>query len=321
MSASQSTPVQARPVKTFPDPIPGIIPFGSLCLIAGASGAGKTIFFVEWIKRWQDGRTICEKPTNCPTGFYYLAADRDWSTYREALDCAGVEDIPHYVLAEDPQLDPTKWSGDEALNFLDQCLIRLKPLPGSIVIIDPMIPLFIKGDSNRARDVAISCHGIRKLALKYQVTIIGMANVAKAKVGEEHKRPQDRIAGSGALVAYTDTQIYVQESDDVKGVRTLGWTPRRGAAEEWQFTFDPQTKLFVPYTGLQDDGKTEATDRPSQLLKLIPDDGIDRGDLEELAMEKFKCARSTVGRDLDVLRRNRLIVWDSWGRISRRKPS
>jgi DeoR/GlpR family transcriptional regulator of sugar metabolism len=82
-----------------------------------------------------------------------------------------------------------------------------------------------------------------------------------------------------------------------------------------------ETKLFVPYTGLQDNGHTEDTDRPSQLLKLIPDDGIDRSDLEDLAMAAFNISRTTVHRDLQKLKQNRLIIWDSWGRISRRKPS
>lgn len=319
---SEPTILNTTPrVKPFPDPIPGVIPFGSFCLFAGASGAGKTIFFIEWIKRWQDGRTICGKPTNKPTGFYYLAADRDWSTYQAALDAAGVGDIPHFVLAEEHDMDPSGWSADEALKFLETCIARLKPIPGSLLIIDPIAPLFIKGDQNKARDVAISCHVIRRLARKYQVTIIGMANVAKAKVGEEHRRAQDRISGSGAFVAYTDTQIHLQESTEQAGVRTLGWTPRRGPAEEWEFVFDQATMLFVPNQGLQDNGPTAETDRPTQLLNLIPEDGIERGDLEELAAEKLQVSRTTVHRDLAKLQQHRLIYWDGRGHIRRRKPS
>jgi hypothetical protein len=159
------------------------------------------------------------------------------------------------------------------------------------------------------------------MARQYNITIICNANVVKAKTDTEHKRPQDRIVGSGAFIAYTDTQIYLVEGDNPGDPRTLGWTPRRGPAEEWQFQFDMETKLFVPYTGLQDNGHTEDTDRPSQLLKLIPDDGIDRSDLEDLAMAAFNISRTTVHRDLQKLKQNRLIIWDSWGRISRRKPS
>jgi archaellum biogenesis ATPase FlaH len=314
-------------VKCFPDPIPDIIPFGSLCLFAGASGAGKTIFLTEWIKRWLDGRTICGKPTQCPTGFYYLAADRDWSTYAAALRAAGVDDIPHYVLATDRSLSPSKWSPEEALSLLKTCLDRLKPIPGSVTIIDPLAPLFIKGDQNRARDVAISMHEIRRIGADLQTTMVCMANVAKAKVGEEHRRAQDRISGSGAFVAYTDTQIHLQENDEPAGVRTLGWTPRRGPAEEWQFQFDTETRLFVPYEGGQTGSQTlnESLEdaRLQQILALIPEEGIQRKDLEQLIKDQLKISRATIDRDLQKLRQHRLIFWDAekWGVIRRVKSA
>ncbi len=312
-----------EPVKRFPDPIPGVIPFGSLCLFAAAAGAGKTIFQTEWISRWRSGRTICGKPTNCPEAFFYLAADRDWSTYAQAFACAGVPEdaVKRYVLAEDPSMDPQDWIKESPLNFFLRCLQKLNPTPGSLTFVDPIAPLFVYGDQNRAHDVAVSMHFARRMARKFQTTLVCNANVVKAKHNEGHKRPQDRIVGSGAFVAYADTQIYLVESDEPGGPRTLGWTPRRAPAEEWQFQFDQTTQLFVPFTGLQDAGPTEATDRPSQLLKLIPEDGIDRGDLEELAKDTFNISRATVGRDLDKLKQHRLIAWDSWGRISRRRTS
>jgi RecA-family ATPase len=175
---------------SFPDPIPGVLPHGSLCLFAAAAGAGKTIFQTEWIGRWLSGRTICGKKTNCPTGFYYLAADRDWSTYAAAFECAGVPEskIVKYVLAEDVTQNPLDWGKESPLNFLHRCIIKLNPIPGSILFIDPMAPLFVLGDQNRARDVAISMHFIRRMARQYNITIICNANVVKAKTDTEHKR-------------------------------------------------------------------------------------------------------------------------------------
>lgn len=315
---------------SFPDPIPGVIPFGSLCLFAAAAGAGKTIFQTEWIARWRAGKTICGKPTNCPTGFFYLAADRDWSTYAQAFACAGVPEsaVTKYVLAEDPKANPQDWIKESPLNFFLRCLQILNPTPGSLTFVDPIAPLFVFGDQNRARDVAISMHWARKMARQFQTTLICNANVVKAKIDEGHKRPQDRIVGSGAFVAYTDTQIYLVEGEEPGDPRTLGWTPRRGAAEQWQFDFDPETKLFVPSVPIEQtrQQRTNAAVTPSfvearltRLLQMIPEEGIQRKDLETLAIAELKVSRATVDRDLRMLRQHRLIFWDEshWGLIRR----
>lgn len=315
-------------VKPFPDPIPQVIPFGSICLFAGASGSGKTIFQSEWVKRWIDGRTICGHPTNCPTGFYYLAADRDWSTYAAAFASAGVPDdrIVRYVLAEDLSWKPEEWLKLQPFDFLLKCLLKLTPIPGSLVFIDPMAPLFVHGDQNRARDVAISMHFLRRMTRQFNCSIIANANVVKAKIDEGHKRPQDRIVGSGAFVAYTDTQIYLVEGDEPGDPRTLGWTPRRGQAEQWQFDFDQDTKLFIPHLPERaaqrkhEQQSLEGT-RQAGILQLIPEEGIMRKDLEAKALDQFKVARTTVHRDLQILKQHRLIYWDvsHFGLIKRRK--
>ena len=89
----------------FPDPIPGIIQFGSTTLFAGSSGSGKSTFLTEWVKRWRDGRTICRHPTNPPTEFYYLTTDRPWAEdHEQRFARVGITDIPHFALADDDSI-------------------------------------------------------------------------------------------------------------------------------------------------------------------------------------------------------------------------
>lgn len=312
-------PTPANVSRQYFDPIPGIIPFGSLCLIAGASGVGKTIMLAEWCARLRDGRSIWHHRTNRPTAFYYIAADRDWSTYRAAFDAVGFPEITHFTLAESEGWDPLRQRDVNAsLKLLEWCLDQIAPIPGSLVIIDPVAPIFIQGDSNRAKDVALSMHYLRRLARRYQITLLCAANVGKPKMEELYKRPQDRIAGSGAFVAYTDTQIFMFEGDEPHEPRTLGWTPRRAPYEEFQVVFDKKTMLWIP-APLQDESPELKFDRPSQLLLLIPDDGITSNDLYELAREKFNISRATFQRDLIVLLRRQLITRDSWGTYKRAK--
>lgn len=308
--------------QAFPDPIPGVIPFGTVNLFQGASGVGKTIMLAEWCARWRDGKTICGHPTNRPTGFYYLAADRDWTTYARAFAAAGFPDIPHYTLAEDDTQKPKEWRDAAAVALFESCLAKLSPQPGGLVFVDPVAPLFIKGDQNRARDVAVSLHCFRRCARQYCITLFCSANVAKSKVEEAYRRPQDRIAGSGAFVAYSDTQIYMQPPTEPNGPTILGWTPRCAPSEEFKFRFNPETHLFVPFIGLQDEGSTLADDRPTQCYQLLPEEGtISRKEWFERVQERFPHSIETFKRDIRKLIKRELLVWDAVGHYGRRKPS
>lgn len=299
------------------DPIPDVLPFGSVCFFAGASGVGKTIMLAEWCARWRDGRTICGHKTQRPVGFGVLAADRDWSTYAAAFHAAGFPDIPHYTLAEDAESSPTSWGQKTALDLFETCLNKLAPMPGSLILVDPIAPLFIIGDQNRARDVAVSLHWFRRCARNRSLTFICCANVAKAKANEEYQRPQDRISGSGAFVAYSDTQIYMIGETDPDTHVSLGWTPRCAPAEEFKFAFDQQTHLFIPYD--LPAGGVRKSDKAAQLLPLIPDEGIDVGDLEDHAVDQLHIHRSTFYRWLGKLYETQRVARDPFGIITRRK--
>ncbi len=154
-----------------------MIPFGSLTIFAGAAGVGKTVMLSEMFARIRDGRPVWGHPTNPPTAFYYIAADRPWfPTFHDTVTCAGFADIPHYALADDDDQRPSNWSEGTAFLMLESILIdKLKPIPGSLIAIDPAYPLFIKGDQNKARDVAVSLHVYRRLMAAFHVTLIAAA--------------------------------------------------------------------------------------------------------------------------------------------------
>lgn len=280
--------------------------------MAGASGSGKTIMMAEWFARWRAGRSICGHPTHPPTELCYLAADRDWSTYARVFAHVGFSEVKRYVLAEDPDFDPRSWKRTEAFKFLDRCITKLNPLPGALVVIDPVAPLFVQGKTNDNWDVAISSHYFRVIARRLNITIICMANVSKQKPDDTYVRPQDRIAGSGAFVAYSDTQIYLER--DKEGILTLGWVPRCSKHEEFRFQFDELTGLFRPYL--------EALTLPEQaarLLTLIPDHGdIVSPELVRQAVQ-HGLSRPTVFRWLKALDEvYHLIERDDRGVIRRR---
>lgn len=319
MSAPESVNTSTPASQAFLDPIPGVIPFGSLCVVAGASGAGKTILFADWLARMRDSKRICGHPTNPSTAYYVLAADRDWSTYHKAYSAAGFPDVQRYVLASDPDFNPQNWGRkSSAFTLFEDCLKKLAPIPGSWVNVDPVAPLFIQGNQNDARDVALSLHWFRKMAEKYQITLALFANVGKQRQEDTYRRAQDRIAGSGAFVAYSDTQISVEQDD--AGVMTMRWTPRSAPPEEHQFTFDQATRLFVPHTSSAIiEGETLPT-HLARVFELVPTDGILKHHLVKLATEKLTLKKSVVYKHLKSLLGAGILVSDTNGKIQR-KPA
>lgn len=263
-----------QPAAPFPDPIVGILPFGTVTIFAGAAGVGKTAMLAEWCRRWRDGLTICGKPTNTPTAFYYMAADRQWKSHQQWFDAVGFGDIPHYSIADDPAFSLDKLKNPQnALNCFLEAFNKLRdgrhaPEPGAHVFVDPVSPLYIAGDPNRARDVAGSLLRLSRVAQQYQVNLTCTAHFGKQKTDpkEQYTRPQDRIAGSGAFAGFSDTQIYlIDPVPPQQPYHILGWNPRHAPLEEFHFVRNTQG-LFVPYELFAE------MDREEKVLACVPVD-------------------------------------------------
>lgn len=248
---NDSTARTERQTTAFPDPIPGIIPFGTVTLFAGAPGVGKTAMLADWCARWRDGRTIFNHPTHAPTGgLFYLSSDRGWRSARQWFDLVGFADIPHYSLTDDEKLDLGELKDWKALLLFDSSLAKLNPPPGAHVIVDPVSPLFIAGSPNDTRCVARSMLHLSRTCVRLGINISATAHFGKQKgdAKDRYVRPQDRIAGSTSFSGFTDTQIYLTDPElpDFPHHR-LGWVPRHAPVAEFSVKRD-ERGLFVPVT-------------------------------------------------------------------------
>ena len=143
------------PPAAFPDPIPGVLPFGTVSIFAGAPGAGKTTMFAAWCRRWREGKTICGYATNMPTGICYLAGDRGGNAARRIFLEAGVADLNFYSPMEDPSFDEeTLLNHRVALEIMRNAIDKLDPQPGNLLNIDPAAPFYVPGSANEPRAVA-----------------------------------------------------------------------------------------------------------------------------------------------------------------------
>lgn len=330
-------PVPTNPAIAYPDPIPGILPFGSLNIFGGASGVGKTTACVPLAVALKTGASYFGRQTHAPTQLYYLAADRDWRTYHTKFAAAGFPDIIHYALPDDRTEVPKARLPRTQFDLFERCMQKLAPIPGGFVFIDPIAPTFVRGDQNHSWDASTAMHHFRWVAQAYQVTLLCMSNVVKERTDAGFTRARDRISGSGALGAYSDTQFYLLNGQ-APDTRVYGWAPREEAEVEYVVRFNPLTKQYDyesgPWPvgeGLEHSGAhtqeadsptpDPTVDRPTQILLLIPEDGITGPDLWSKVQETLGIAQKTFYRGLTNLHGRQAIDRDTHGVYHRRKPS
>lgn len=304
---SAPPPAEAPAPPRFLDPIPGVIPFGTVTIFAGAAGVGKTAMLAEWIVRSRASRPIWGHASNPATAYCYIAADRQWASHQRWLDLVGYSDIPRYSLADDPTFDlNTLHNPKTALALLPYALDRAfngAPCPeGAHVIIDPISPIFIAGNPNSSRDVARTLLGLSRECQQRQINITCTAHFAKqaSNPQERYQRPQDRIAGSGAFAGFSDTQIYLVDPEPPNQPwHLLGWVPRHNKPEEFTCTRD-EHGLFTPYDVMRED------EVASQIWDVLESRGtanyLTTADIVNAAFQNHGHSRSTVKRALDRLK-------------------
>lgn len=305
---------------TYPDPIPDLIPFGSICTLSGASGTGKTRMVAGWLKRLTLGQSICLHPTNPPAAIGIIAVDRRWSEYAKLFHLIGLPDIPHFSFRD---LSNFPWQNFKTqsgrIAALRQALDFLQLPPGSLVFCDPL-SLFVTNKLMDYAEVAIGMSAIDAELKSRHLTLIGAFHTHKVYANKMDRtlRPQDRILGSGAQIAFTDTSIYLASPAEMDAPYfELGFIPHNAKAEQHHFTMT-EDGLFVPY---EPEGTTSPKDRLDMLLQLIPDEGISTGDLQDQFLMSVVVSRATFFRDLKTLDLQGKVRQEGRGLIKKVTPS
>lgn len=252
----------------FPDPIPGVIPFGSMCLLAGPAKSGKTALFSGMAVRWRDGKTIFGLPTNQPTAIGILTTDHKWHLNQGLWFArAGWPDIPHVSLRD----IKTNWRGlrssaqsDSVLNW---ALDGLNLPPGGLVCIDP-IGAFITNRLNDYNEVLAGLGTISQFLDERQLSTLSTLHMSKQRGDpkDQLKDPYERVLGSGAQIGFSDTMFYLLRPKDIGDIYwRVGWQPTGSPEGTFDFTRDPATGLFVPFV----QSPTVAPGRALTLLERV----------------------------------------------------
>lgn len=238
----------AVPAAAYPDPIPHILPFGSIATLSGASGVGKTAFLAGMLAALQRGEPFCGHVTHTPAAIGVLACDRPWRDHNAWFQKAGCGDLPHYSL-RDVDYD---WNALRDWRHIPKIFGQLVDLihlpPGSLLVVDPL-PLFIPGRLIDYKDVAIGLGQLDQQLKPRQLTMVGIFHVSKQKSNKNDRylRPQDRILGSSALIGYSETAFYLLSPDEAEAsAYEFGMISHQLPAQTFQFQRDTNG-LFVPY--------------------------------------------------------------------------
>lgn len=244
-------PRQALPAPATPhtDPIPDILPHGSIATLSGASGVGKTALVAGWIRAWQSGGLINGHQTNTPIQIGMLAVDRPWRDHARWFAKAGCDPFAYYALRDDTSFNWNRFRDwKQVPQIFAECVDRIGLAPGSLLIVDPL-PLFIPGRLNEYKDVAIGLALLDHELKLRQLSMLGIFHVGKQRgdAKQNYQRPQDRILGSGGQIGYSETAMYLLSPGETgNAYYEVGWVPHQIREEAFKLQRDEEG-LFVPY--------------------------------------------------------------------------
>ena len=232
-----------------PDPLPNFLEAGSLSLLSGASGVGKTAFIATLAVAFHEGGAIAEYPAR-RTSVGYITGDRSWKDSSRWFEAIGFPEVAQYSLVDDRSFDLAKISErvKDATSALIECIDALQlPEPG-VIFVDP-IALFLGGNLLNYHRVALNCIAIQRYATDTGHCLVGVCHTSKQKADKTQRylRMQDRINGTGALLGFTSTQMNLagpEETGDENGYLQCYVNPHHAKPQTWYLKRDEGTGLL-----------------------------------------------------------------------------
>lgn len=262
--------------------IEGLLAAGSVNIICGPSGAGKTTWIFQSISEWLAGRPVAghnsiQNPDR--RKFFYLAADRDGDDVDELIDRVGLwnDNIPRGSLI-DSGLAPKNWPA-------------LVPDGTSLVFLDGAT-VMIEGPLNDNATVGRFLTGIRRWAKIHKAAVILACHSPKRWKSDELVNARENILGAVAWGGYADTVFVMTEdnpSDPTSSLRTLHIEKRHGRKEKLSYQFTDDGRL-IEVVGVDDQ-----VANMNLLHRMVAGQLYTRKDLIELG-KTFGVSISTVDR-------------------------
>lgn len=287
-------PTAPAPATAYPDPIPHLMPFGSISTLSGASGVGKTAFMASQIVApLLKGDPVFGEPTNKPVAIGMLACDRPWRDHSAWFEKAGISDLPHCSLRDEDYAWDILRDWRKIPEIFGKLVDSIGLPPGSLLLVDPL-PLFIPGRLIDYKDVAIGLGQLDNQIRRRGLTMLGIFHTSKQKSNKQDRymRPQDRILGSSALIGYSETAFYLLSPDEAeRKAYEFGAIPHQCPPIVLEYRRDANG-LFVPAHDL------DTINAEEMALNCFPPVGepVSASVIYEQIRKKLDCSESTAKR-------------------------
>lgn len=206
-------------------PLEPIFLAGSINLLAGSSGVGKTVFLAYLARLLQERHALFGvQPEHSPYLAYVGGVDKSWR--RSSSKWFGLEglNIRHYCLADDGAFRKKRLRAKaDRTAIFQECLLKVTPdgktfPPGALVFFDPL-SLFLGGNLLDYDTAAVACAEMREVLQDHgHPALLGTVHGGKIKSDKKqgYARLQDHILGTAALYGYSDTQLYLASPEELK---------------------------------------------------------------------------------------------------------
>lgn len=273
------------------------LPRGKVNLLAGSPGVGKSTLLHLILDKIRRGEPVADYPSRS-TRIVYIGADGDLDTYRALEHRLAVKPFEHINIINEAvqrKIHPMNLSLDWLWN---DYLRKLRP---ELVVFDPADLLIGIKNFNDKYDVASGFFRLLRWTKEHNLTVINVMHTNKTKKSDDYFDVFNRIAGSVSIQAYCSTKALLLSAQECPDKKTTLYLRGKDYPEQ-KFHFER-----TPNGGFKLISADDLLREEYAILQAFNDDELSTAEIAEIAERDAGISRSTVYRQLQLLKQEGLI--------------
>lgn len=231
----------------------GLFALGSLHLIQGSSGSGKTTIGINMLKAQAESKPFFGRPGRTRT-YLIVWQDRSEDELQRQLEMLGMDqDPPPYIVVTPKQMNM------EPAKALAEILKERDRVNPDVLFVEGL-DMWVQ-DAKDMKHVATAATSVRLLAEQGQMSIIATVGMPKMKHKERYEAPRDRAFGSSAWARKADTVVDITMDEEAHPhwgqIRHLQILSRTAKVQKIDLAFDKDSGLLVPVEPSVEIGEVE----------------------------------------------------------------